>query len=158
MDDPKQFSEIARNSGPLSEGQFHADDVEPWQLEVLVLDDDRRDRDWIGDLLCNLTEFSAKVTFAKTIAEARHCIATGAFDLGLIDYELPDGRGDAVVKELGRALPGCATILISSHIMAEVSLFGMRAGANGAISKDDLNPELLETTIRFALAHQRRRK
>lgn len=129
--------------------------AEPWQLEVLVLDDTRSDREWIGDLLASMVEFSAKVTFAKTIAEARAYIANQRFDVGLIDYQLPDGLGDAVVRALGFASPECATILISSHAMAEVSLFGMRAGANGAISKDDLNPELLETTIRFALLNRR---
>lgn len=129
--------------------------TEPWQLEVLVLDDTRSDREWIGDLLASMTEFSAKVTFAKTIAEARTCIAEQKFDVGLIDYQLPDGHGDAVVHALRFSSPACATILISSHAMAEVSLFGMRAGANSAISKDDLNPELLETTIRFALLNRR---
>lgn len=154
MDFAKAPSASLLSSDAQSEHRIGRSYSEPWQLEVLVLDDTRSDREWIGDLLGSMTEFSAKVTFAKTIAEARARIAEQQFDVGLIDYQLPDGHGDAVVRALGFSSPSCATILISSHTMAEVSLFGVRAGANGAISKDDLNPELLETTIRFALSNR----
>ena len=71
--------------------------------------------------------------------------------MALIDYQLPDGHGDELVLALAEADSACAPVLLSGHTMSEVSHFALRSGAVAALSKDDLNPSLLETTIRFAL-------
>lgn len=88
--------------------------------------------------------------------EARTLISQQSFHVALVDYRLAEGYGDAVVKLINARQKECATIMLSGHPMSEVSLYGLNAGATAAISKDDLNPELLETTIRFAMANAKR--
>lgn len=129
---------------------------EPWRLNVLVVDDSDADRAWIAGQIRGMEEYEADVQSATSIAEASTLIAARPFDLALIDYRLSDGYGDALIAVLGQSCHACATILVSGHAMAEVSLFGVRAGATAAIAKDDLSPGLLETTIRFALANRAR--
>ena len=131
---------------------------EPWKLNALVLDDEVSDREWIATQLTGLEEYDVAVTKAGKISEALALLRDNCFDIALVDYRLPDGFGDTVIMALGERTPQCATVLISSHPMAEVSLYGIRAGATAALSKDDLNPALLETTIRFALMNQARRR
>ncbi|MEO1280221.1 MAG: response regulator [Pseudomonadota bacterium] len=125
--------------------------AEPWNLRVLVLEDSGSDYYWISSMLTRLDEYDVRPARAITIAEAAELTATQVFDLALIDYRLPDGFGDAFVATLHMHQPNCAAVMLSGDKMPEVSLFGLNGGAVAAIDKDDCNPTLMETTIRFAL-------
>lgn len=101
-------------------------------------------------------EYDARVTTAASIAAARALIGTQQFDVALIDYHLGSGYGDELVALLGEQQRRCATVMVSSHPMSEVSLHGLRAGATAALSKDDLDTTVLEKTIRCAMADRAR--
>ena len=127
---------------------------DPWYLKVLVVEDDLTDFHWTKSTLAGMEEYEVSVVHAASVEAARALIAAHDFDIALIDYQLPDGHGDELVAGLRERASRCAPILLSGHRMAEVSHFALRSGAVAAISKDDLNPSLLETTIRFALRNQ----
>jgi DNA-binding response OmpR family regulator len=126
---------------------------EPWKLRVLVVEDNTADFHWIKKTLEGMEEYEATIVHASHIATANAIIKEQQFDLALVDYQLPDGKGDEVLVGLGNSVDHCAAIMLSGYKMSEVSLFGLRGGAVAALSKDDLNPGLLETTIRFALSN-----
>lgn len=130
---------------------------EPWKINILIVDDSQMDREWIAGQAKSMDEYECVVAMASGIDDARALAKAQPFDVALIDYQLGGVRGDTVVQLLAVEQPRCATILVSGHAMSEVSLFGVRAGASAAISKDDLNSTLLETTIRFAIANTARR-
>ena len=127
---------------------------EPWQLRILVVEDQQCDFRMISRALGGMQEFEAGISQAARIDEAIALIETNDFDVALIDYRLPDGMGDEVLVALERKSSRCASIMVSDYSMAEVSLFALRAGAMSAIAKDDVTPVLLETTIRFALRNK----
>ena len=131
---------------------------EPWILRVLIVEDDRLDLHWVTQTLKSIEEFECQFTHAANVGEARALISAQEFDVALLDYHLPDGHGDDVLKILEDKAGGCAAIMVSGGTMSEVSLFALGAGAVAAIGKDDLNPSLLETTIRFALRNQAARR
>lgn len=124
---------------------------EPWKLRVLVVEDNAADFHWVKNTLENMEEYETTIVPASSIATACAIMAEQQFDLALVDYQLPDGKGDEVLVRLRDSSNRCAAIMLSGYTMSEVSFFGLRGGAVAALSKDDLNPELLETTIRFAL-------
>jgi CheY-like chemotaxis protein len=67
------------------------------------------------------------VTVIPSLVEARRALETEAFDLLLVDYDLDDGKGDALLQELrlsGKAIPA---IGVSSHDEGNSAL--VRAGA-----------------------------
>ena len=127
---------------------------EPWLLKVLLVEDDPLDVHWVTQTLKSIEEFECNICHASSVEDARTAIAANDFDVALLDYHLPDGHGDDVVKILEDKAGRCAAIMVSGGTMSEVSLFALGAGAVAAIGKDDLNPSLLETTIRFALRNQ----
>ncbi len=51
-----------------------------------------------------ITEFLSahEVTVAGTLAEARALLARAAFDVVLLDYDLPDGKGGELLTEIRR--------------------------------------------------------
>lgn len=139
-------------SKPTGEEGRHAS--ETWRIRTLVVDDSEMDREWIASQLAQMTEYDPIVERASSIEEAKELLETSVFDVALIDYQLGPGFGDEVIAHLDQTQKLCAAILVSGHDMSEVSLYGARAGAMAALSKDDLNPTLLETTIRFAMANR----
>jgi DNA-binding response OmpR family regulator len=40
------------------------------------------------------------VTVAPSLTDAHRALGTGSFDLLLVDYDLDDGKGDALVRQL----------------------------------------------------------
>lgn len=131
---------------------------EPWQLRILVVEDQPCDFRMITRALGEMQEFDAAISRATRIDDAVAMIETNDFDVALIDYRLPDGTGDEVIVALEKKSSRCASIVVSDYSMAEISLFALRAGAMSAIAKDDVTPALLETTIRFALRNKEARR
>jgi CheY-like chemotaxis protein len=69
------------------------------------------------------------VSVVPSLAEARRALANHCFDLLLVDYDLEDGKGDSLVREVhasGRTVP---TIGVSSHDEGNMALKAAGAGA-----------------------------
>ncbi len=72
-----------------------------------------------------------EVIHATTLAAARR--EQGEFDAILVDYDLPDGKGDLLVAEIRRHQPGQLIIAISAHEEGNAAL--LHAGADCACPK-----------------------
>ena len=73
------------------------------------------------------------VTVAPSLSAARLALEAGSFDLLLVDYDLDDGKGDALVKELYASSRPMLAIGVSSHDEGIAAL--LRAGAVAVCSK-----------------------
>jgi len=73
------------------------------------------------------------VTVAASLSAARRTLADTAFDLLLVDYDLDDGKGDELVKELQASGEVVKVIGVSSHDEGNTAL--LRAGAVTVCSK-----------------------
>lgn len=156
--EPNKFPPIAAHTptSPVPEASGDAADdalsfPDPWQLNVLVVEDNPSDLHWTVQTLEGMEDYEIRYLHAASVEAAVDLIGRHKFDVALIDYQLPDGHGDEVVSAIAARSSACAPVLLSGHTMSEVSHFALRSGAVAAMSKDDLNPGLLETTIRFAL-------
>jgi DNA-binding NarL/FixJ family response regulator len=73
------------------------------------------------------------VTVVPTLAAAREALVAARFDVLLVDYDLDDGKGDELVREVVRT-PAAPTIIgVSSHDNGNDAL--LRAGASAICSK-----------------------
>jgi atypical dual specificity phosphatase len=89
------------------------------------------------------------VTVASSLTEARRALEVGSFDLLLVDYDLDDGKGDALLNELrasGKAIPAIA---VSSHEEGNLAL--LRAGAVAVCSK--MQFDRIQSLIDTVTAH-----
>jgi DNA-binding response OmpR family regulator len=55
------------------------------------------------------------VTVVPSLAQARVALADGKFAVVLVDYDLDDGKGDELVRELCQLTDGPRVIATSSH-------------------------------------------
>ena len=123
----------------------------PRRLSVLVVEDDFGDFDAVARALRKMQSFEARVTRAKTIEAARRVMADMRFDVFLIDYNLGNDSGARFLMEIGGRAGRGVPILLTGLLDSDVHEISLRAGAIMCISKGDLSPTLLETTIRCAL-------
>jgi CheY-like chemotaxis protein len=89
------------------------------------------------NLLVKGLDAIANVTGVGSIAEARAAIDAGAFNFFIFDYELPDGDGLSLAKEL-RANPTHARtpiILYTASLNNELEYRAMQAGINEGLAK-----------------------
>jgi DNA-binding response OmpR family regulator len=73
------------------------------------------------------------ITLVPSLSAARQKIRDEAFDLFLVDYDLDDGKGNELVRELRDSRNRAIIIGVSSHEEGNAAL--MRAGASAVCSK-----------------------
>lgn len=83
------------------------------------------------------------------MAAARQALDTGSFDLLLVDYDLDDGKGDELVKELHASSRPMLAIGVSSHDEGNAAL--LRAGAVAVCSK--MHFDRIQSIINSVTAH-----
>ena len=89
------------------------------------------------------------VTVAPSFSAARHALEAGHFDLLLVDYDLDDGKGDELVRELTTTGKAVAVIGVSSHEEGNTAL--LRAGAVAVCSK--MQFDRIQSVIDTVTAH-----
>jgi len=72
-------------------------------------------------------------TVVGNLADARKLLAERAFDVILLDYDLDDGKGDALLADIDKLVPPPVVIAISSHDRGNDAI--MAAGADTICSK-----------------------
>src|SRR5262249_4104079 len=74
-----------------------------------------------------------EVTVVPSIAEVTHALAEQAYDTILLDYDLDDGKGNALFRMLRQRSGGPAIIATSAHEGGNEAL--LKAGADAACPK-----------------------
>lgn len=113
------------------------------RLRVLIVDDDP---DYTR-LLTTIVERQGHglVQVATSIAEGVRL--SGEADLILLDHQLPDGEGLAVVPVVRAAASRPAVILITAHGGEALAAAALRAGADDYLIKDASLPTLLPEVL-----------
>jgi CheY-like chemotaxis protein len=119
---------------------------------VLVVDDNIANQ----EVLRAFVERSCKVVeCAASAREGLECLAREAFDVALIDLEMPEESGDVVVRrmaELGAGTPssGCVLVAVSAHTRDEKRTECIALGFQDFLPKPVDRHELFQMLQRIA--------
>ncbi len=154
--DPALASPIANEA--FEDGEFSLepepyDDglVEPRHIDLLYIEDSKADFQIVNRMLRSMDTFHADAFHAADLGAARRMSADRNFDVILVDYWLDTEIGVHAIDDLGGRLGSAPVILLTGTAGQDVRQIGLRAGAINCLDKNELNPALLETTIRYAL-------
>jgi ActR/RegA family two-component response regulator len=115
---------------------------------LLIVEDDAM----LGRMLAwELAERGYQVEASETCAAALSAARHSPFDLALIDYQLPDGDGIALLEALRGLQPSIRVLLCSGSASAETGVLAVGRGAWGFLPKP-LDADGLDRTLRAALA------
>ena len=113
------------------------------QIKVLIVDDHSGVRTGIKNLLRTAKDMIV-VGEGVNGAEAIELVATRNPDILLLDIELPDQRGDKVMRHIHNTRPDMKVLAVSSYSDRDYILGMLENGAAGYITKDEAPLMLLE--------------
>ena len=85
--------------------------MDEFSKRILHVEDDAAMQEYILDVLDDL----GKLTQVSNLDEASHLLQDESFDLVLLDFTLPDGSGQILLKQIESLNPTPAIIVLSGH-------------------------------------------
>lgn len=116
-------------------------------MKALVLEDQMMFRDLLCSILRDRLKFE-EVVETDTCGEARERFAPGAYDLVVLDFDLPDGDGLILAGEFTSADPRLRVVTISSQIDRYTLGRVLDSGAMAFIDKREDDLRRLESALR----------
>jgi two-component system OmpR family response regulator len=118
-------------------------------MRILLIEDDYVLGEAVRD---HVAAGSHGVDWARRLDEARDCLSTTAYDLVLLDLNLPDGRGLDLLRELRDRGVATPVIILTAQDQIASRIDGLNAGADDYLVKPF---NLSELTARLAAVARR---
>ena len=116
-------------------------------MRVLVIDDDAMVSHWVAKVL---READHDVDVAGTVGEGHRLAVAKAYDLAVVDLDLPDGSGLAVIHDLRRAGRTMPILVMTGRADDDGVVAGLNAGADDYLVKP-VGTDVLRARVRAAL-------
>lgn len=118
-------------------------------MRILLVEDDGLLGEAVRD---HIAALGHAVDWSRTLASAREHLDVAAYDLILLDLQLPDGTGMAFLKRLRDSGIGTAVIILTARDQLTDRIAGLNAGADDYLVKPF---DLGELTARLAAVARR---
>ena len=129
----------------------------PGGVSVLLVEDNEDDLVLTAELLRRGNN-SVSLTCATTLQESiTLCEEPNAFDVVLLDLQLPDSSGVSTVESLRAQLPDVPIVVLTGQSDIAVGEACVQAGADDFAYKGDLDVHRLERTIFIAISRFQKR-
>jgi signal transduction histidine kinase len=128
-------------------------EMESQVIKILLVEDDEDDFVIIRDVLSEIEGQEFELDWVSTCREAIDKIGSDHYDICLIDYRLGERDGIQLTEELLQRGCRAPIIILTGQGSRDVDVRAMRKGAVDYLEKGDLNPKLLERSIRYAIDH-----
>ena len=114
------------------------------KFSIFIVDDDP----WYGEILEYYLSMNPDYSISR-FTNAKDCLANlnKKPDLITLDFQLPDGNGDEVLKKIKKINPNIPVIIISAQEDIKTAVELLKAGATEYFVKDDNTKDLLWNAI-----------
>ncbi|HEV7350499.1 hybrid sensor histidine kinase/response regulator [Telluribacter sp.] len=120
-------------------------------INVLLVDDDEDDFLLTSACFNDLDKWNFSLTWCPTYREAMHNIKTCKHDLYIFDFLLGERNGIELLSEALENQCEEPIILLTGKGDEKVAVEALRLGAADYLVKSELEPQILERSIRYAL-------
>ena len=127
-------------------------------VKLLVVDDDEDDLFLITAALSEVSGTRYDVTTAASVLSALSQLAKETFDVIFSDYRLGPVTGVDFINSVRAAGIDTPVILLTGLAGHVIDYAAMKAGASDFIPKTSINPDVLDRSVRYALAHAERQR
>ncbi len=124
-------------------------------LAVLLVEDNPADARLVREMLADVPTANIALTHVDRLSAALPHLHDGAIDAVLLDLSLPDGHGLDVVRRLHAAAPQVPLVIMSGNKDDDVSLAGVRAGAQNYLTKGEVEGIALVRALHYAIERGR---
>jgi serine phosphatase RsbU (regulator of sigma subunit) len=126
--------------------------LQPPRFRLLLVEDDAGDALLVQELLLGAGEGPEfDVEWVRSIAEAQGRCTGADVACALVDLGLPDATGLDALQRMLEACPEAAVVVLTGQRDRSLALQAVAAGAQDYLIKDEVNPALLDRTVRLAI-------
>jgi PAS domain S-box-containing protein len=118
---------------------------------ILHIDDDEDDHFIVRTMLREAQGRTFSVEWAATYDEGQRKLNSSRYDAVLVDYDLGSGTGIDLIRKFVEQEYPAPMILLTGRGSYDVDVEAMHAGATLYLTKNEINPLLLERSIRYAI-------
>jgi two-component system, cell cycle sensor histidine kinase and response regulator CckA len=129
--------------------------VDNTRIRVLLIEDDEDDYILVRKLLSQITMVHYDLQWAPTYGAALEAIDRGPHDVYLLDYRLGERTGLEFLHEINAKGSAIPVVFLTGHADYGLDIEAMRAGASDYLVKGQINSDLLERSIRYAIERKR---
>ncbi len=127
-------------------------------IRALIVDDDEDDLYLITDALTQVVNNHYDITTASSSLLAMAELSKATFDVIFSDYRLGAVTGIDFINSVRAAGIDTPIILLTGISDQLVDNAALKAGSSDFISKTSLNPDVLDRSVRYSLAHANRQR
>jgi diguanylate cyclase (GGDEF)-like protein len=127
-------------------------------VRVLIVDDDEDDLYLITDVLTQVANTHYNITTASSSLLAMSELSRAKFDVIFSDYRLGAVTGIDFINSVRGAGIDTPIILLTGISDQLVDNAALKAGSSDFISKTSLNPDVLDRSVRYSIAHANRQR
>ena len=125
--------------------------MEDGKIRIILVDDDEDDYVVMREMLSDIKPWKISLQWASTYDHALQSIKPGLYDLCLMDYRLDRGNGLELMHQLQKDGFSAPVIILTGKGDLEVDLKAMQDGAADYLEKSQVNPHVLERSVRYAI-------
>ena len=118
-------------------------------IRVLIVDDHDIVREGLKQILLETGDITLGGE-ARTGAEAMERVRAGAWDVVILDLNLPDRPGLDVLAQIRAFAPHLPVLILSMHQQVSYAARVLKAGALGYVSKDSAREHLVQAIRKIA--------
>jgi len=123
-------------------------------ITILLIEDNTQDIRLIKEMLKEIRYFNYNLVSAATLKDGVNKLQKNNFDVILLDLNLPDSIGQQTFQKVIDCCKEIPVVLITGNEDQELSVKLIMEGAQDHITKQSLNPALLEKSILYSIERQ----
>jgi signal transduction histidine kinase len=120
-------------------------------LKILIIEDNPDHLDLIEDMLLAIPDSEIEVSSEVTLGSGIDRLMLEHFDLCLCDLQLPDSSIESTVEWLSNSSVSMPIVTLTSLNSSELAKDLLGKGVQDYVSKEELSPEILARTCRYAI-------
>jgi len=123
-------------------------------MRVLPIEDDPDDFLLLKETLTEASTIRIKLAHADRLSTALNHLSEQAFDIVLLDLNLPDSRGLPTLASVHAQAPQAPIVVLTGLDDEELAMKALQTGAQDYLVKGQVLSELLYRAIRYAIERQ----
>jgi signal transduction histidine kinase len=120
-------------------------------IRILLVDDDEDDYVVLREMLSGINNWKVRLQWISSYKQALDDLKPEICDLCLMDYRLDQGNGLELMHEVQKNGFSAPVIVLTGKGDHEIDLQAMQDGAADYLEKGQINAQLLERSIRYAI-------
>lgn len=121
---------------------------------VLIVEDDRVSGHLLEAVLERSSLATSTIKIVSRLEQAAEDLAETAYDLVLLDLNLPDSSGAETVMSVIKACPDAAVVVVTGEYDENHAVSVLALGAQDYLVKGQYSTDALTRTVRYALARK----